>query len=131
MPSLAALTLVAVPMAVLVPVSASAAPTKAPNRTEGTAVCGADGTFTFVTNTGRSNHVNWSSAYTFVNGEKAAVFHPSSFNLVFSFGGGSEPQVATKHKGVGPVSCTITGTAPALPGSSVTGTVTGTLTRLG
>jgi hypothetical protein len=125
-------TLAAATAAVLLQAApASAAPNHAPNRVVGTADCGADGTFTFVVNTGNSQATTWSPAFVTRSDGARAIFHPLSFDLTFTSPFGTETEVASKPQAPGPVSCSITGSPVSFPEATVSGTVTGTLTWLG
>jgi hypothetical protein len=125
-----ALVSAAVPVLAALPATtAVAAPTNAPNMLSGTADCGADGTFTFVVNTGQSEANTWSPAFVTRSDGATALFIPSSLDLTFTFPGGSDTSTVAKHKAPGPVSCEIS--ASPAPGFSLTGTATGRLVWTG
>lgn len=105
--------------------AAVAAPSKVPNVLEGTADCGADGTFDFVVNSGNAQGTTWGPAFVTRSDGATALFIPSSFDLTFTSPEGTEPEQVTKHSGPGPVSCDIS--ANPVPGFSLTGSVTGKL----
>jgi hypothetical protein len=109
----------------------SAAPNHAPNRLVGTADCGADGTFTFVVNTGNSQATTWNPAFVTRSDGARAIFHPLSLDITFTTPFGTETEVASKPQAPGPVSCSITGSPVNFPQATLSGTVTGTLTWLG
>ena len=111
--------------------SASAAPTNAPNRLVGTADCGSDGTFSFVVNSGNAQGTTWNPAFVTRSDGAQGIFHPASFDLVFTSPFGSDTEVASKPTAPGPVSCSISGSPVAFPQASLTGTATGTITWLG
>ena len=125
-------TAVAAVAAVLLPaVSAGAAPTNAPNRLEGTADCGSDGTFSFVVNSGNAQGTTWNPAFVTRSDGARGIFHPASFDLTFTSPFGTDTQVASKPTAPGPVTCSITGSPVSFTEASLTGTVTGTITCLG
>jgi len=123
---------------VLVVSPASGAPTGAKNAFMGTADCGADGQFTFVV-----NNANGRGQGTENNGNQAAfapahliethqVFHPTQFDLTFTFtpvdgSPQSFPDTASRPNQTGNTACTISGaqTDPAGNTFSLSGTVTG------
>lgn len=87
--------------------AAAAAPTNAKNATTGTFDCGAAGSGTFVVNSGNSQAPQtWNSAHlTFADGS-TDVFHPSAFDLTFSFMGQSFTSTAS-HSRPGDTTCQI------------------------
>lgn len=118
--------------AILSPMAAaSGAPYNAPDRLEGTADCGADGTFSFVVNTGNSQATTFSPAFATTADGARAIFHPASFDLTFTTPFGTDTEVAAKRSGPGPVTCSITGSPASFPEATLSGTVTGSLTWLG
>jgi hypothetical protein len=110
---------------------ASAAPNNAPHRLVGTADCGADGTFTFVVNSGNANGTAWSPAFVTRSDGARGVFHPVSLDLIITTPFGTDTEVVSKPSAPGPVSCFITASPVDFPGATLTGTVTGTITWLG
>jgi hypothetical protein len=126
------ITTVAAAAVILLPAtSAYAAPTNAPNGLVGTADCGSDGTFSFVANSGNAQGTTWSPAFVTRSDGARGIFHPVSFDLVFTSPFGSGTEVASKRTAPGPVSCSINGTPVGFPEATITGTVTGTITWLG
>ena len=117
---------------------ATAAPTGAKNAFMGTADCGADGQFTFVVNSangqGQGTENNGNQA-TFTPAhliETHQVFHPTQFDLTFTFtpfNGSSQSftNTASRPNQTGDTDCTISGsqTDPAGNTFSLSGTVTG------
>src|SRR5437899_9653932 len=98
---------------------AGADPSGAPNSLTGTADCGSAGTFTFVANSANGhgsgldnngNQAPWTPAHL---NPGNGVFHPTAFNLSFSFtptGGTTQTdtEVATRSGGrAGNLTCTI------------------------
>ena len=116
-------------LAALPATTAVAAPTNAPNAFAGTADCGADGTFTFVVNSGQTEANTWNPAFVTRSDGATALFIPASLDLTFTFPGGSDTSTTAKHNAPGPVSCEISATP--FPGASLTGTVTGRLVWTG
>ena len=126
---IALVSVAAAMLATLPATTALAAPTNAPNALNGTADCGADGTFTFVVNTGKSEATVWNPAFVTRSDGATALFIPSSLDLTFSFPGGSDTSTVAKPSAPGPVSCEISATP--FPGASLTGTATGRLVWTG
>ena len=116
-------------LAALPATTAFAAPTNAPTAFTGTADCGADGTFTFVVNSGQTEANTWNPAFVTRSDGATALFIPASLDLTFSFPGGSDTSTVAKHTAPGPVSCEISATP--FSGASLTGTVTGRLVWTG
>ena len=108
---------------------ASADPTHAHQATSGTADCGSAGAFTFVVTGNSGQGTAWNGAFVTSSTGRRAIFHPLSFDLMFTSPQGNFPQVASKANAPGPVSCSIS--AVPFPGATLTGTVTGTLTWRG
>ena len=108
---------------------AIADPTNAHQATSGTADCGSAGTFTFVVTGNSGQGTAWNGAFVTSSSGKRAIFHPRSFDLMFTSPQGNFPEVASKRTAPGPVSCSISATP--FPGATLTGTVTGTLTWRG
>jgi hypothetical protein len=121
----------AVAAAILLPAASGAAPTNAPNRLEGTADCGSDGTFSFVVNSGNAQGTTWNPAFVTRSDGARGIFHPASFDLTFTSPFGTDTEVASKPTAPGPVVCSITGSPVSFPEASLAGTVTGTITWLG
>ena len=124
---LAAATVGATAASALAP--ALADPSQAPNVTSGTADCGSVGMFTFVVTENSGQGTAWNGAFVTSSTGRQAIFHPRSFDLVFSTPQGDFTQQVSKSTAPGPVSCTISATP--FPGATLTGTVTGTLTWRG
>ncbi|MDX6230913.1 MAG: hypothetical protein QOI76_4303 [Frankiales bacterium] len=117
---------------VLSPASAAfAAPSHAPNRLVGTADCGADGTFDFVVNSGKTEATTWNPAFVTGSDGQQGLFLPVSFDLTFTTPFGTFTSTASKPTAPGPVSCTITGSPVSFPEATLTGTVTGTIVWTG
>ena len=111
-------------------VAAVADPSHGHNVTTGTANCGTAGSFTFVVTENSGNGTAWNVAFlTSTASGTRALFHPSSFDLTFTSPAGTFHEDVAKAKGPGPVSCTIA--SMLAPGVTLSGTVTGTLTRRG
>jgi len=108
---------------------ALADPSHAHSVTTGTADCGTAGMFTFVVTENSGQGTAWNGAFVTSSTGKRAIFHPRSFDLVFTTPQGSFMQQVSKSTAPGPVSCTIS--AKPFPGATLTGTVTGTLTWRG
>jgi len=108
---------------------ALADPSHAHNVTSGTADCGSAGMFTFVVTGNSGQGTAWNGAFVTSSTGKRAIFHPRSFDLVFSTPQGDFTQQVSKSTAPGPVRCTIS--AMPFPGATLTGTVTGTLTWRG
>jgi hypothetical protein len=108
--------------------SASASPVNAKNAVAGPFDCGSAGSGTFVVNSGNAQAAaTWNAAHlTFADGS-TAVFQPRAFDLTFTFDGQSMHQVASKN-GPGSTVCSI---SASQGGFSLSGTVTGKVTRTG
>jgi hypothetical protein len=112
-----------------VAVPASADPSRAPNLLAGTADCGSDGTFDFVTPQSNSESTTWGPAFLTRSDGATGLFIPTSFDLTFTSPEGSFSFTAAKGAVSGSVSCDIVG-EPA-PGFTLTGTVTGKIILTG
>jgi len=108
---------------------ALADPSNAHQVTTGTADCGSAGMFTFVVTGNSGQGTAWNGAFVTSSTGKRAIFHPRSFDLMFTSPQGDFTEKASKSTAPGPVSCTISGTP--FPGATLTGTVTGSLTWRG
>ena len=108
---------------------AGADPLHAHQATRGTADCGSAGMFTFVVTGNSGQGTAWNGAFVTSSTGKRAIFHPRSFDLVFSTPQGDFTQQVSKSTAPGPVSCTISATP--FPGATLTGMVTGALTWRG
>jgi hypothetical protein len=112
-----------------VAVPASADPSRAPNLLVGTADCGSDGTFDFVTPQSNSESTTWAPAFITRSDGATGLFIPTSFDLTFASPEGSSSFTAAKGAASGSVSCDIVG-EPA-PGFTLSGTVTGKIILTG
>lgn len=109
--------------------AALADPTQNRNVTVGTADCGSDGTFTFLTTSNNGRGTPWSPAFVLSTSGRRALFHPASLDLTFTSPQGVFTEDVTRGGGPGPVVCTVA--AAPFPGATLSGTVTGTLTWRG
>jgi hypothetical protein len=119
--------------------SASADPTGSKNAFSGTANCGAAGSFRFVVNnangqgqgTDNGNQAQWAPAHLIPTND---VFHPTAFNLTFTFTPAQGPSQSFTDTSVrknqsGDVTCLISGSQTDPQGNtfSLNGTVIGTI----
>ena len=99
--------------------------TNAANQLVGSADCGDDGTFTFVVTENNGRGGGWNPAFITRTDGATALFIRTSFDLTFTSPDGTFVDQRAKGATSGPASCDIS--ASPAPGSSLTGTVTGTI----
>ena len=89
--------------------SAGAAPTNAPSSLQGTFSCDNGDTGTFVVNSGNAQGTTWNGAHLSFDTGGNGIFHPVSINLMISFMGQPQQQIAQKNNtSKGSVTCDIT-----------------------
>lgn len=130
----AGMTLVALATGAMSLTALGASPVGAagPNTTTGTASCGSAGTYTFSASGNSGQGTSWNVAFVIASDGGRALFHPSSFQFTFIAPDGTVvgSESTAKHHSRGPVSCQIVGHPVAQPLATLTGTVTGWITRL-
>ena len=116
-------------LALVVPTTA--APTRAPGASVGTADCGSQGKFTFTVagGNGMGMGTSWRPAFV-LKGTSRGLFIPTAIHLSFSSPQGPFSLDAVKSHVAGAVTCSISGHAVNAP-VTFTGTATGNLVIVG
>jgi hypothetical protein len=109
---------------------AGASPSNAPAATSGMFICPGGVTGTFLLNSGNSHAAQpWNIAHLTFDSGGTGIFVPSALDFTITFDGQPPVNVnATKGSAPGPVTCTISESAP---GFSLSGSVTGRIVMNG